>query len=228
MTEHLPLPVQRYFAFTLPADYRQVKNAELRQYGELRTDMTQQKWFRFTAEQTFSTTGFEWRAMIQMGRFLRLQVIDQYETGVGSAKVKLFSWLTIARDQDRYELNEAAMHRFLAEGVWFPTNLLPENGVKWRAVDDERAIAHLEHGELEVELEFTFASNGAIKEVFCPGRFARVGKTYRRMPWRGRIADYREVAGMQIPHFAEIGWQMDGQWQWVWRGNLAGAHYKFA
>lgn len=226
MTLELPAPVRRYFAYALP-QVKQVNEARLRQTGVLRTEMNSDKWLHFTAQQIFHRGGFEWQAKIAWLRLFNLTVTDSYAQGVGAGKVQLFSWLTLAAERDRPELNEGALHRYLAEGVWCPTNLLPEAGVQWRAVDDQRAVASIDDHGVHVELEFTFAENGAVQEIYTPARFGRFGKSYKRCPWRGRFADYREVQGLRIPFFGEVGSQIDDKWEWVWRGDIADATYEF-
>lgn len=227
MTQELPESVRRYFAYALPR-VKQLSEARLRQTGVLRTDMKRDKWSHFVAKQRFTRGSFEWQAKVALLGPLSVSVTDSYAAGVGAGKVQLFSWLTLAAERDRPELNEGALHRYLAEGVWCPTNLLPEAGVQWRAVDDHRAIASIDDHGVYVELEFTFAENGAVQEIYTPARFGRFGKSYKRCPWRGRFADYRDVQGLRIPFFGEVGWQIDDNWEWVWRGDIAEADYDFA
>lgn len=227
MTHELPELVQRYFAYALPQAQR-VKQGRIQQTGTLRTDMTSDKWLHFSAQQKFGRGSFEWLARVAWLGPLYVHVTDNYAAGVGSGKLQLFSWLTLAAERDKPELNEGALHRYLAEGVWCPSNLLPEAGVQWRALDDQRAVASIEDHGVQVELEFTFAENGAVQEIYTPARFGRFGKSYKRCPWRGRFADYREVQGLRIPFFGEVGWQIDDKWEWVWRGDIAEADYDFA
>lgn len=228
MTHELPALVKRYFDYALPAQWPVINEARLRQTGTLRTDLKSETWRHFTAQQLFHKGSFEWQAQVAWLGPLNLHITDSYAQGIGAGSIRLFSWLTLAAERDKPALNEAELHRYLAEGVWCPTNLLPTAGVRWRSIDEQRAIASLEDLGVQVELEFTFAPNGAVQEIYTPARFGRFGKEYRASPWRGRFADYREVQGLRIPFFGEVGWRVADTWEWVWRGDIADASYDFA
>src|SRR5690606_36959427 len=58
----------------------------------------------------------------------------------GSGRVSLLSTLKIAEAAGRPELDASALHRYLAESVWFPSALLPQSGVTWTPLDDRRAL----------------------------------------------------------------------------------------
>lgn len=66
-TRDLPGPVQRYFQAVLTPGHPVVAVAELSQEGEIRTDLEQAGWRRFTADQVTSTErpGFHWDARIR-------------------------------------------------------------------------------------------------------------------------------------------------------------------
>ena len=74
---------------------------------------------------------------------LYVRVLDGYAAGVGSGRVSLLSVLPIASDSNRLELNSGALHRYLAEAVWYPTALLPRAGVHWQSIDEMTATATL-------------------------------------------------------------------------------------
>jgi hypothetical protein len=43
--------------------------------------------------------------------------------------------------------------RFLAEAPWYPTTLLPGQGVRWKAIDDSTASATIQDGDTRVTLD---------------------------------------------------------------------------
>jgi len=53
-----------------------------------------------------------------------VRVLDSYAAGVGSGQVSLLSAVAIASEAGIPVLSSGALHRFLAEEVWFPTALL--------------------------------------------------------------------------------------------------------
>src|SRR5207249_11032068 len=79
--------------------------------------------------------GFVWDAAIRVAPFLSVRVRDAYIRGAGSMQGRLAAVVTVVDQRDRPELNAGALQRYLAEAVWFPTALLPGQGVAWQAVD---------------------------------------------------------------------------------------------
>ena len=46
---------------------------------------------------------------------------------------------TVAAMHNTAELNQGELMRFFAEAAWYPTALLPSQGVVWEAIDDNSA-----------------------------------------------------------------------------------------
>jgi hypothetical protein len=97
-----------------------------------------EQWEPFTARQRVSTKrpGFVWDASISMPPGIPVRVVDAYVAGgMGSLAAvgvrAAGSWAALpglAVDMARGELI-----RFFAEAVWYPTALLPSQGVQWVA-----------------------------------------------------------------------------------------------
>lgn len=126
------------------------------------------------------------------------------------------------------ELDAGALHRYLAEAVWYPTALLPEAGVKWTAVDDRTALATLAVGTTVVSLDFRFNDKGEVTGIYSAGRYGMFDGEYRRRAWEGHFTGYGEHEGMRIPTHGEVGWYADNGLELVWRGHIVDARYAFA
>jgi hypothetical protein len=94
--------------------------------------------------------------------------------------------------------------RFLAEAAWYPTALLPSQGVQWEDVDDSSAEATLQDGETTATLLFRFREDGLIESVRAEGRGRTVGGTVVPTPWEGRWSHYALHDGMRIPLEGEV------------------------
>ena len=57
--------------------------------------------------------------------------------------------------------------------AWYPTALLPSQGVRWAAVDDQSAQATLVDGQLALNLLFRFDEAGLIASVHAVPGWAR-------------------------------------------------------
>lgn len=226
----LPPPVARYFRQALTDGQPIITVARLRQSGELRTSLRSDRWPGFTATQTVvpGAPGFVWNAKVMMPLATHVRVLDSYAAGIGSGRVSVLSAFAVASESGTPELNSGALHRYLAEAVWYPTALLPQSGVHWSPVDDRSARATITDRGTTVSLEFRFNPQGEVTGIYSPGRFGRFDGGYRAVPWEGHFRHYEVRSGMRVPTFGEVGWHVDGKWQPVWRGNLIDVQYELA
>jgi len=225
----LPSPVARYFQHVLSNNHGLIKVARLQQLGVLRTNTATESWSPFSASQVVDpgSNAFLWNAKVEMPLATHVRVLDSYIAGIGSGSVSLLSTFCIASEAGTPELNSGALHRYLAEAVWFPTALLPQSGVKWSPLDNHSALATLTHKGVTVSLEFRFNEVGEVTGIYSSGRFGRFDGEYKKVPWQGHFQDYQVKAGMRVPLYGEVGWYDDGNLQLVWKGHIIDAQYEF-
>ena len=225
----LPAPVEKYFRLVLNDPQPCIRRARFTQRGELRINEQSGKWSRFSASQVVAAgpPGFVWNARVSVAPLLHVRVRDGYVAGRGSGAVALLSALTVASESDRPELNSGALHRYLAEAVWYPTALLPSAGVEWSAIDSTRALATLTDSDVSVSLEFRFNDVGEVSGIYAAERWGRFGGTYELVPWEGRFGNYTRKQGVLVPATAEVGWhRASGFWSF-WRGEVLDLNYDY-
>jgi len=228
--EGLPAPVQRYFRAALRDGQPIIARARLTQRGEILLGEAEDGWRPFTATQTFSPRppGFLWDARGQAAPGMSVYVHDAYIGGEGVLQGALLGLVTVVDMSGTPEVAEGELMRYLAEGVWIPTALLPSQDVRWEPMDDERARATLVDGETSVSLVFTFGADGLVSSVFADARPRDVGGETVPTPWEGRFGDYVERNGMRIPTSGEVAWQPEGRRLPYWRGHIIEVAYEYA
>ena len=222
----LPGPVARYFDFALTPGRPLVRRAHIRWAGEF---FTGSKWNPFTAEQHFSARppGFVWDADIRMMPMLPVRVRDGYVAGEGAMLGKLAGLVSLVDQRGTPELAASALIRYLAEAVWFPTALLPNEGVSWTPVDDRTARASLTDGLTTVSVDFHFGERGEIVGVSAM-RHRDVDGTPILTQWVGRYRDYMRADGMMIPTGGEVEWVLAEGPLPYWRGQVVAVNYGIA
>lgn len=206
-----------------------LREARFRQVGELRTDTGSNRWLGFEANQVSRPTppSFVWNSRVRLAPLLSIRVKDSYSEGIAAGGVKLLGIIPLSGDRDKPELNSGALHRFLAEAVWYPSALLPSRSLIWTPVDDTRALATLTDHSTTVSLEFRFNDSDEVTGVYSPGRWGRFQGQYRQVPWEGHFQGYRRQQDLLVPGEGEVGWYSGGLWQCVWRGRIVQSNYRF-
>jgi len=225
----LPVPVARYFTRVLRQNQPCVRLARLAQAGTLRTDARGGRWLKFEANQIVvpSAVGFLWDARVSMAPLLHVRVRDALIAGHGSGHVSFLSAFTVASEGGSPEMNSGALHRYLAEAVWYPTALLPSADLRWSAIDDNRALATLTNGGVTVSLEFRFNTAGEVVGISTPARWGTFDGRYKQVPWEGHFRNYVNRGGMIVPSEGEVGWYLEDTWRSVWKGTVTQATYEF-
>jgi hypothetical protein len=225
--EGLPAPVQRFFRTVLKPGQPIVAAVTLSQQGQFNLNEMKDKWNKFTATQLVTTQrlGFDWDARIHMAPGLNAFVHDTYLLGEGSLHASLLGLFTVAKMHGAPENNQGELLRFFAEATWYPTALLPSQGVCWEAIDDTSARATLTDGATTVSLVFQFNAAGTIDTMRAEARYR---DKLTAMPWGGRFWDYSVRNGMLIPLEGEVGWAYPEGTRLYFKGRTTEIHYEFA
>ena len=77
-------------------------------------------------------------------------VRDAYASGAGVFRAAAFGVVRLAELRGAPELAHGELMRYLAEAPWYPTALLPGQGVRWEPIDDVSARASLTDGATTV------------------------------------------------------------------------------
>jgi hypothetical protein len=225
----LPAPVAHYFRAVLHDGQGMIRFGRLTQQGHFLMRETAEGWRPFVATQYLATNppAFVWDARIRMAPGININVRDAFLDGTGSMIGKLMGFWPVVAVEGTPEMAAAALHRYLAESVWFPSALLPSHGVEWTSLGQSRARATLKMGETAVWLDFSFGPDGLVTEVFTPARARDVDGRLVPTPWHGRFGSYAEHMGMRIPTVGEVEWQLPLGAQPYWRGKITEIDFAF-
>jgi hypothetical protein len=226
----LPVPVQGYFRTILKEGQPLVAAVTVEHVGTFNMSQSGEQWKPFQSTQHVITQrpGFVWDARIRMAPAVTAHVHDAYIAGEGVLTAKLFGLLTVMEQQSTPELAQGELMRFFAEGAWYPTALLPSQGVVWEAIDDTQATATLTDGATTAKLVFQFDAQGLINAVYSDGRYREVDGEQVATPWQGRFWDYQLCDGMLVPLEGEVAWLLEDGPKPYWRGRIQRIEYEYA
>jgi len=229
--EGLPAPVQRYFRAVLSDGQPIIAAATINMTGSMNLSATAEQWKPFTSLQRVVTRrpGFLWDARVAMFPGIPACVEDSYIAGHGRLIAKVFGLFKVADLQGEGEIARGEFMRYFAESPWYPTALLPSQGVRWEAVDDNSASAIIVDGRINLSLLFRFNDAGLITSVHAESRGASVGKdgVMVMLPWDCGLSDYQPQDGMLIPMAGEAAWMRPEGRKVYFVGHVKKLRYEF-
>jgi hypothetical protein len=228
--EDLPAPVRRYFRVALEDRQPMVASVRVRHTGTFNMGKTKGRWRSFTSEQKVVTRrpGFNWEGRVAMLPGVPVRVHDAYVPGEGILHASLLGLFTVVDMRGTGAVAEGELMRFFAEAAWYPTALLPSQGVRWEAAGDHSAYATLDEGDHTIRMLFTFNQEGLIDTVSAEARGRAVGNEIVPTPWRGRFWNDQERSGMLVPLDSEVAWLPPEGEKPYWRGHITEINYRFA
>lgn len=226
----LPPAVRHALRATITSGQPLVTAAHLAHRGTFNLGGDPPRWRRFDSDQLVITRrpGFDWLGRIALLPGVRMHVHDAYVGGVGILHAALGGVIPVMRMQGGRDLAEGELLRFLAEAAWYPTALLPSQGVIWREVDAHAADATLTDDGVSVTLRFRFDEAGRIVGVRTERRGRLVDGVAVPTPWEGRFWAHATRDGMVVPLEGEVGWEVDGAYRPYWRGRITAVRYERA
>lgn len=190
---------------------------------------TVDRWKPFVSDQMIVTRrpGFDWNARVSIMPGLTAFVHDAYVAGEGIFHASVMGLFSVVNLRGTSEVAEGELMRYLAEAAWYPTALLPSQGVSWEAVDDRSAYAVFAEGSIILKMLFTFNEQWLIATVGVEARGRSVGDQIIPTPWQGRFWNYAVRDGMMVPLDAEVAWLLPEGPKVYWRGHIERIEYEY-
>jgi len=228
--EGLPAPVQRYFRAVLKDGQSIITAVTIDMAGTFNMSPTAEQWKPFTSRQRVITRrpGFLWDASIEMLPGVKVRVVDCYIGGKGLLHATVQGLIAVAKMRGEGEIARGEFLRWFAEVAWYPTSLLPSQGVRWEAVDDHSANATMVDGPITLTLLFRFNHAGLIGSFRAEARGGMVGEKLVMAPWEGIWSNYRTRDGVRVPFTGEVAWMRPEGRKPYFVGTVTALAFEFA
>jgi hypothetical protein len=115
--------------------------------------------------------------------------------------VYLFGFLKIVNSKGP-TVDQAELLRWLGESVWMPTNLLPDEHIKWEPVNDHTARLIFIWNDNKVHYDVYFNETGQIIRL----ETERYMNQNSLKPWVGHFDNYMNVDGIKVPAKVDATW----------------------
>jgi hypothetical protein len=206
-----------------------VTDAHMRHRGTFNLSETTDQWKPFISDQQviMQRPGFDWNGRVTVLPGIPVLVHDAYIAGEGILHAALFGLFPLVNLRGTGDIAKGELMRFFAEAAWYPTALLPSQGVQWEAVSDRAAQATLIEDSVSITLLFRFNEQDLIETVQAEARGRTVGSKIVPTPWFGHFWNYAERSGMQVPLEGEVAWILPDGAKPYWRGSLTEITYKY-
>jgi hypothetical protein len=226
----LPTPVQRFFRTVLTDGQPMVTAATVEHRGTFNLGESTDQWKPFTSQQRVVTRrpGFVWNGTVAILPGLDVLVHDAYVAGEGILQPAILGLFTLIDLRGTGEVAQGELMRFFAEAAWYPTALLPSQGVRWESVDERTARATLVDGSLSLTMTFSFEPDGTIGSARAEARGRTVGGRIVMTPWEGRWSNVQVRDGMRVPMTGEVAWLTPQGRKPYWRGTITSLRYEYA
>jgi hypothetical protein len=196
----LPAPVQRYFKYVLKDGQPYISYVSLLHEGQFKTGLDK-GWTDIKGEQYFTIEkpGFIWKGTTNL-----FTARDMYIADKGRLIVSLLSLYNVVDGQGD-SFNQGELLRWLAENVWFPTNLLPSDNLNWVAIDENTAKLTFRYNGMSLFYIVTFNSSGEITQM----ETKRYMDKNKLETWIGKLKNYKEINGVAVPTAIEAIWRLE-------------------
>jgi len=200
----LPEPARLFFLHAISPGTPLSAWAEIDLTGSMRQSPETPRMSIRAREVLHPGEGFIWYARARSGP-VSVRVVDHYYREAGAVDIALFGLVPMGRESGT-DVARSSRGRLAAESIWIPTALLPREGVRWEAVDDERARVMLTIDGEELALILTIDADGRCREVMMQ-RWGNAGvEEWQELPYGFAITGEVTAAGITVGERFEGGW----------------------
>jgi hypothetical protein len=204
MISDLPAPVQRYFLHAIAPGTPLATTVKLDMSGKFRLAQDQ-PWLPMQAQETLTRRGFVWKAKIGNG-LSQFQGADYYVNRSGRMQFSILGLVPVVNVQS-LDTARSAIGRMIAELMWLPSALLPQQEVQWSEIDDHTIQARLKVDDEPVTLTLVIDADGKVLESAALrwGNHTPDG-SWAYIPMGGKCSAERTFGGFTIPSQMSAGW----------------------
>ncbi|AXP82247.1 hypothetical protein CJ739_3185 [Mariniflexile rhizosphaerae] len=213
--KYLPEIVQKWVKNSGAIGKYKTVSVQLKQKGEMKTKPSG-KWMSFEAEQHINVInpGFVWSTEVHVMPMIQMIGRDKFANGEAEILIKLASLIPAVNVGKNEKINQAAMLRYMAEIIWFPSAALNPY-ISWESIDSTSVKATFTINNKSVVGLFKFSSIGDFM-FFKAKRYYEAGDDATLETWYVESKSFKEFNGVRIPNKYQVIWKLkEGDFNWL-------------
>lgn len=211
----LPEPVRKYFEYTFNGKKSiKINHVFWQEKGIFKLPVSE-NYFAIKSAQTSITTEpkYMWEGLY-MHRMLKFPVLesrDAFSIDKHNMRAKAFGQKTVMStnysEEEKKSLYTYLMLRYYGTAPDFPWALLPNEYIKWLAVDDKHAYLEISYKDLKGKYLVTFNEKNQIVQMETEDYMLHGNDS--RLREVGKKSEYKEINGFMVPTHMEYTWYME-------------------
>lgn len=213
--KYLPEIVRKWVKNSGAIGKYKIASVQLKQKGEMKTKPSG-KWMPFEAEQHINVINpsFVWSTEVHVMPIIQMIGRDKFANGEGEILIKFASLIPAVNVGKNEKINQAAMLRYMAEIVWFPSAALNPY-MAWESIDSTSVKATFTINNKHVVGVFKFSSKGDFMS-FKTKRYYETGDDATLETWYVESKSFKEFNGVRIPNKYQVIWKLkEGDFNWL-------------
>ncbi|MFF7250180.1 DUF6544 family protein [Embleya sp. NPDC008237] len=197
-----PEPIRRWLAHAVPPGTPTPTSVEWRAHGRIRV---RRRWCPFESRQTLTPpAAFRWDADVRGPAGVRIRGFDRLDADGAAMRWRLFGVVPFI-GASGVDVTRSAAGRLAGEFVFVPPFALHRD-VRWRAVDDTRAVARFAVAGYAQEVTVTVSPSGAPASVSLPRWGNPDGRRHREHRFTATFDGEVSHGGFLLPTGIHAGW----------------------
>jgi len=207
-TKHLPLPVQKYLAYTGVTGGEKVQNVRVVSEGRFRPDpqkdlvpMVSEQYNFFKKPARFYYIKLKMHGVPVVG-------LHEYKEAKASMRIKIASLFKVA-DAKGEIMNKAETVTIFNDMCLLAPASLIDKRIQWKTIDPLTVKAIFTNNEIAISALLYFNEKGEMINFVSDDRFLTTsGKEFRQARWSTPVSDYKDFNGVKLASYGEAIWNL--------------------
>jgi hypothetical protein len=200
----LPKLVQKYLTYAGVVNTPKLKSVKIAFDGEMRGKS--QDWFSFHSEQ-YNTFDTPHRLFFMRGKIKGLMVpgYHAFKDGTATMLIKLLAIFPVVNNKGKEMNIGETVTVFNDMCIMAPASLI-DSRIQWEEIDSKSVNAVYTNQGITISAVLYFNEQGQLINFVSDDRYEISGKTFVQRRFSTPMSNYKNINGINVPHYGEAIW----------------------